>query len=314
MLTRRHIRVKVMQSLYALLQSKTEDLDNQQKFLFSSIESMENLYLLQLSLLVEIQKLAKEQISLSQKKYLATETDKNPNTKFVNNKVLQLLVNSETLLDALEENKITNWDLDDKYVRVIYDAILKSEIYQKYMASSKSDFNSDKEFLADLFKEVIAPNDKLYEYIEDQSLTWLDDLPVVNTIILKKIRKISPTVGNSYFLQQLYKDEDDKKFTKELFTKTLLNETDLSKEIEGKTPNWDKERIAEIDAILLKMAITEFLKFPSIPVKVTMNEYLEIAKEYSTPKSSIFINGVLDKLVKEYKETKKLNKMGRGLL
>lgn len=314
MLTRRHIRVKVMQSLYALLQSKTEDLDNQQKFLFSSIESMENLYLLQLSLLVEIQKLAKEQISLSQKKYLATETDKNPNTKFVNNKVLQLLVNSETLLDALEENKITNWDLDDKYVRVIYDTILKSEIYQKYMASSKSDFNSDKEFLADLFKEVIAPNDKLYEYIEDQSLTWLDDLPVVNTIILKKIRKISPTVGNSYFLQQLYKDEDDKKFTKELFTKTLLNETDLSKEIEGKTPNWDKERIAEIDAILLKMAITEFLKFPSIPVKVTMNEYLEIAKEYSTPKSSIFINGVLDKLVKEYKETKKLNKMGRGLL
>lgn len=314
MLTRRHIRVKVMQSLYALLQSKTEDLDNQQKFLFSSIESMENLYLLQLSLLVEIQKLAKEQISLSQKKYLATETDKNPNTKFVNNKVLQLLVNSETLLDALEENKITNWDLDDKYVRVIYDTILKNEIYQKYMASSKSDFNSDKEFLADLFKEVIAPNDKLYEYIEDQSLTWLDDLPVVNTIILKKIRKISPTVGNSYFLQQLYKDEDDKKFTKELFTKTLLNETDLSKEIEGKTPNWDKERIAEIDAILLKMAITEFLKFPSIPVKVTMNEYLEIAKEYSTPKSSIFINGVLDKLVKEYKETKKLNKMGRGLL
>jgi N utilization substance protein B len=303
-----------MQSLYALLQSKTEDLDSQQKFLFSSIESMENLYLLQLSLLIEIQKLAKEQITLSQKKYLATETDKNPNTKFVNNKVLQLLVNNETLLDTLEAKKITNWDLDDKYVRVIYDAILKSEIYQKYMASSKADFISDKEFLADLFKEVVAPNDKLYEYIEDQSLTWLDDLPVVNTIILKKIRKILPAVGNSYFLQQLYKDEDDKKFTKELFTKTLLNDTDLSKEIEGKTPNWDKERIAEIDAILLKMAITEFLKFPSIPVKVTMNEYLEIAKEYSTPKSSIFINGVLDKLVKEYKETKKLNKIGRGLL
>ncbi len=314
MLTRRHIRVKVMQSIYAMVQADDDRMDVYRKFLFSSIEQMENLYLLLLSFLIALQKHAKEQMELGQKKYLATDQDKNPNTKFVNNRVLQLLAENEALQQILKEKKIDNWDLNEDYIRIVYDAIINSRQYHAHMVSEKSGFEEDKAFLIDLFKEIIAPNDKLYEYIEDQRITWIDDLPLINTLILKKIKKVTSNATGHYFIQKLYKDADDKSFMKDLFTKTLLNDKVLSNEIEGKTPNWDKERIAEIDEILLKMAICEFLYFPSIPVKVTINEYLEIAKEYSTPKSSIFVNGILDKLVKEYQQNEKLNKSGRGLM
>jgi N utilization substance protein B len=160
---------------------------------------------------------------------------------------------------------------------------------------------------------VIAPSDKYYEYIEDKRLTWIDDFPIVNTALAKVLAKISEKNVSTILLPELYKNQDDKQYAKQLFTKVVLNDETLSKEIEGKTPNWDKERIAEMDMIILKMGIAEFLHFPSIPVRATINEYLEIAKEYSTPKSSIFINGILDKLVKEFETSKKLNKIGRGL-
>jgi transcription antitermination protein NusB len=173
--------------------------------------------------------------------------------------------------------------------------------------------NEDKNFIADLFSEVIAPNDKLYDYLEDYKLTWLDDLPTINTLVLKQIKQLK-SENDTFLVTKLYKDLDDKDYVKNLFRKTVLNEVELSKEYIDKTPNWDTERIAEIDTIILKMAICELLKFPSIPVKVTINEYLEIAKEYSTPKSSIFINGILDNIVKDYQKNNRLTKAGRGLL
>jgi N utilization substance protein B len=186
-------------------------------------------------------------------------------------------------------------------------------LYIDYMSKSQSTFDEDKYFIADLFTEVIAPNDKLYEYLEDYRLTWLDDVPLVNTMILKQIKQVKEA-QEEFKVTKLYKDEDDKDYAKNLFRKTVLNEVELSKQYIDKTPNWDTDRIAEIDTIILKMAICEFLKFPSIPVKVTINEYLEIAKEYSTPKSSIFINGILDNLIKDLKNENKLVKTGRGLL
>ena len=315
MLTRRHIRVKVMQAIYAVDHAKASNLDVHQKFLNSSIENMENLYLLLLSLLIELQKLSKEQLKIGQNKYLATEVEKNPSTKFVNNSVLNFIASNTLLIDAIEKKKVTHWNLDSEYVWLVYDAILESELYKNHMLdTTQPSFEADKAFIIELYKEVIAPNNKLYEYVEDHSLTWVDDLPLVNTLIVKKLKQLSKKDKDSYLIQALYKDEDDKKFTKELFSKTMLKEEVLLKEIEGKTPNWDKERIADVDAILLKMAICEFLFFPSIPTKVTINEYLEIAKEYSTPKSSVFINGVLDKLVKEYQAANTLNKTGRGLM
>ncbi|ETN97006.1 transcription antitermination factor NusB [Zhouia amylolytica AD3] len=302
-----------MQSIYAIAQSGNADVDKEVKFVKFSMDNMYNLYLTLLALLVEVQKKAEEQQQLSQKKYLATQEEKNPNKKFVNNSVLKLLVENELLTEELSNRKLS-WDLDDKYVEIIYDAILASDIYQEYMSKSETNFKEDREFVIAIYKNIIAPNDKLYDFIEDRNLTWVDDLPLVNTLILKMITNLKKDPDARYFLPSLYKDEDDLKFASDLFKKTVLNYEKLQEEIVGKTPNWDVERIADLDSILLKMAICEFLRFPSIPVKVTMNEYVEIAKEYSTPKSSVFINGILDKLVKEYQQDNKLNKVGRGLM
>ncbi|MDO5970523.1 transcription antitermination factor NusB [Flavivirga aquimarina] len=314
MLNRRHIRVKVMQTLYAFKGSESDDFSKDQKFLLFSIDNMYNLYLLLISLLLEVQKRAENDLQKKQKKHLATKEDKDPNKKFVNNQLLKLLRDNLQLKDQLETHKITNWELDGEYVDVIFKAIVKSDLYKDYMQTRVSDFKEDRGFIIDVFKDIIAPNEKLYEYLEDKNLTWLDDLSTVNTTILKLLRKVKITSAESHFTPKLYKDIDDEKFAVDLFKKTLLNRSLINKEIEAKTKNWDSDRIANVDYVLLQMAINELKNFPSIPVKVTINEYLEIAKEYSTPKSSIFINGILDKLVKEYDADGKLNKVGRGLL
>lgn len=313
MLNRRHIRVKVMQSIYAMHQNDSDNMEKEEKFLFHSIENIRDLYLIMLSALVEIRNSEQDFLEKSAKKHLATAMDRNPNNKFIDNDVLRMLEESNPLSIALEERKINNWKNNDDYILILLDAVKESEIYQKYMETSKTTFEEDRDFVVDLFTEVIAPNEKLYEYLEDHKLTWVDDIPLVNTLISKQLKSITREAG-SFQMPKLYKDIDDKDYVRDLFRKTVLNEVELAREFIDKTPNWDTERIAEIDAIILKMAICEFLKFPSIPVKVTINEYLEIAKEYSTPKSSIFINGILDSLVKEYQSNNKLVKTGRGLM
>ena len=183
------------------------------------------------------------------------------------------------------------------------------------MQNTSNNFEEDKSFAIAIFTDIIVPNEKLYEYLEDEKLTWVDDVPVVNTHIIKQLNLLSANnINDGFKITKLYKDTEDKEYVLNLFRKTVLNEADFAKEYADKTPNWDTERIAEIDSIILKMAICEFLKFPSIPTKVTINEYLEIAKEYSTPKSSNFINGILDNLEKEFQTKKKIQKIGRGLL
>ncbi|WP_430906429.1 transcription antitermination factor NusB [Maribacter sp. 2-571] len=315
MLTRRHIRVKVMQCIYALTQSKDDSLQKQETFLKASIENMYTLYLLMLSLFIELHAMAKDRQARSAKNYISEGKDAYPDPKkFVENQLLRQLVENDALRNEIEGRKLKNWYLNEEYVRLIYKAVTESEAYRTYMGSPKKSYETDKELIVTLFREVIAPNEKIYEYFEDDKLTWVDDFPIVNTFLVKRFKKAKLTEEDSFFLPALLKDEEDMVFARDLLTKTLLNNEKWEKEIEGKTPNWDKERIAEIDAVLLKMAICELLNFPSIPEKVTINEFLEIAKEYSTPKSSIFINGILDKLVKEYRKDGKLNKMGRGLL
>lgn len=313
MLNRRHIRVKVMQSIYAMHQNSSDNMEKEEKFLFYSIENIRDLYLIIVSALIELRNSEEVYIEKLAKKHLATTEERNPNRKFSNNRVLRLLEDNNSLSAAIEERKINNWKQNDDYILILLETIRNSKLYSDYIASDKNNFEDDKEFITNLFIEVIAPNEKLYEYLEDYRLTWVDDIPLVNTLIAKQLRNIMPD-GVTFKVPALYKDIDDKDFVRSLFRKTVLNEQELSKEFIGKTPNWDTERIAEIDAIILKMAICEFLKFPSIPVKVTINEYLEIAKEYSTPKSSIFINGILDNLIRDYKSKNKLVKTGRGLM
>ncbi|KZS38509.1 transcription antitermination factor NusB [Aquimarina sp. AD10] len=303
-----------MQSLYSMEQTQSDNLDKEEKFLLFSIDQMYDLFLINLQLLVEIKEHAAEFLEISQKKYLATSEEKDPNTKFIKNEVLLLLENNVQLKAEIENRKLNCWQLDDEYVKILWKEIKESTLYTEYMSTKLSSFREDKDFVIEIFKEIIAPNEKLYEYIEDKKLTWVDDLPLINTAIIKMLRKSKSSHDEHKSLPKLYKDVDDKKFAIDIFRKTVLNATTFAKEIDGKTPNWDQDRIAELDKAIIKMAICEFVKFPSIPIKVTINEYLEIAKEYSTPKSSIFINGILDKISKEYQESGKLNKVGRGLL
>ncbi|MTG97705.1 MULTISPECIES: transcription antitermination factor NusB [Myroides] len=313
MLNRRHIRIKVMQSLYMMQQSNSENIQVGEKFLNNSIEDVQDLYLLVLTTLVEVRKKEEEYISIAQKKHLATSAERNPNKRLIENSVLLLLENSISITSKLEEKKLTQWSVYDNYITMLLEEIKESDIYKSYMAKSSVTFEDDRDFVVDIFTEIIAPNEKIYSFFEDYKLTWLDDLPVINTLIQKQLKKLKER-DTQVFVPKIFKDEEDADFATNLYRKTILNFQELFREFEDKTPNWDADRIAEIDTIILRMAICEMLKFNSIPVKVTINEYLEIAKEYSTPKSSIFINGVLDGISKAYAEEGRLNKVGKGLL
>lgn len=303
-----------MQSIYAMHQNGSDDLVKEEKFLYYSIDAIQDLYLIMLSALIEICKKETVFLHLSSKKHLATPQERKPNEKFIKNAIFQILAENNSLSIALENRKIDNWNLNDDYILLLLNDIKQSKLYENYMRNAVNTFEEDKEFIVDLFMEVIVPNEKLYDYLEDNKLTWIDDIPVVNTEIIKQLKAIKNIEEGGFRVPKLFKDNEDKDFVRDLFRKTVLNERELAKEYDDKTPNWDSDRIAEIDTIILKMAICEFLKFPSIPVKVTLNEYLELAKEYSTPKSSIFINGILDNLVKELETNKRIQKVGRGLM
>lgn len=303
-----------MQSIYAMHQNGSDNLEKEEKFLLHSIDAIQDLYLIMLSSLIEICKKETVFLHLSSQKHLATKEERNPNEKFIKNSIFQILAENNSLSIALENRSINNWTLNDDYIILLLNAIKESELYAKYMSNAVNTFEEDKDFIVDIFSDVIVPNEKLYDYLEDDKLTWIDDIPLVNTHIVKQLKAIKQGEDDNFRVPKLYKDNEDKAYVKDLFRKTVLNEPELAKEYIDKTPNWDSERIAEIDTIILKMAICEFLKFPSIPVKVTLNEYLELAKEYSTPKSSIFINGILDNLVKELESNKRIVKIGRGLM
>ena len=295
-------------------QNGSDSIEKEEKFLLYSIDNILDLYLTMLSSLIEIGKKEAVFIDKSSQKHITTSQERNPNKKFINNTILQILTENNSLSIALENRKINHWELNEDYIQILLDSIKNSDFYGKYMANTVNNFEEDKQFILDIFTELIVPNEKLYEFLEDNKLTWIDDIPVVNTQIIKQLKQIKSAKDEAFRVPKIFKDEEDQEFVTNLFRKTVLNEKELAKEYVDKTPNWDSERIAEIDTIVLKMAICEFVKFPSIPVKVTINEYLEIAKEYSTPKSSIFINGILDNLVKDFEIANKLNKIGRGLM
>jgi transcription antitermination protein NusB len=310
MLNRRHIRTKVMQSIFEMQHTKSQDLNIAYKKLNDSASNMYDLYLLQYQMFTVILQKARKLNNTSQDSFLKENKVENIH-RLVNNVCLNHIASSQELALLIEERNLTNWELDDEYASLFLKQILASDFYNDYLKVDSS-FEKDKELVLVIFKKIIAPNEKLYSYYEDTCISWVDDLPLVNTMILKELKKTK--VSQQMKLTKLYKDEDDKVFGKQLLNKVVLNNDELSEYINVKTPKWDADRIAIMDAILMKMAICEFLKFPSIPVKVSINEYLEIAKEYSTNKSSTFINGILDSLVKDFKNEEKLQKIGRGLM
>ena len=312
MINRRHIRVKVMQSVYAMIKSHDDDIVKEEKFIKFSIKKMFDLYVLLLQLLVEVQKLAEQKQEISKKKYLATQEDLSPNRKFVENKLIKKIGESTSISLHIESQHLINWSKDDEYVKIIWDKLQKSALFSDYLTTEEDSFNVDKSFVIDFFREIVAPNTKLAEYFEDENITWVDDIPFVNTWVLRSLKKQKAT--STFSLGSLYKNQDDLDFVSELFKKVILNHHTFENDIKIHTPNWESDRIADMDMILIKMGACEFLNFPMIPTKVTINEYIEIAKDYSSEKSGYFVNGVLDKLSKEFDKDKKIVKVGRGLL
>ena len=301
-----------MQSVYAMIKSYDDDVLKEEKFIKHSIKRMFDLYVLLIDLLVEVQKLAVEKQEISKKKYLATKEDLSPNRKFVENKLIKKIAESTSLTLYKEAQNLDNWSKDDEYIKIIWDLLQNSDLFSDYLNSSEDSFNSDKDFVVAFFKEIIAPNVKLADYFEGENITWVDDIPFVNTWVVRSLNKQKSS--NAFKLGSLYKNQDDQDFVSDLFKKVILNHHSFENDIKIHTPNWETDRIADMDMILIKMGVCEFLNFPFIPTKVSINEYIEIAKDYSSEKSGYFVNGVLDKLSREFLKDKKIVKVGRGLL
>ncbi len=309
MITRRHLRTKVMQALYAQQLDPTDDLAIRESWILKSSQDFHLLYLTLLDLFRELHTCGYALYQKNTKKHLQVdEIETNP--KFFSNKALAALLNNSVLDEQCIKYKLKYWKNHDEYVRLIWDEISSSSLYSDYIKQGATSFEEDQELLVQLFTKVIAPFDRLGEFMEEVNISWVDDAPLANTIVRNSLKRITAADA---VITTLYKDEDDQKFSLALFRKVALNKKELTQEIAGRTPNWDPERIAELDYTLLIMALTELLYFPSIPVNVTINEYLEIAKEYATPKSSMFINGILDKLVKDFTEQKRIRKNIRGM-
>ena len=313
MLTRRHIRLKIMQIIYALRISDFEYTKETEKKLLESIDSTYELYLILISFLIEILKKAQEKHLISQKKLLSDQNNIYDNKKFIKNQFLNLLKSNHLFNEEIKKRNLNLWHLDFKYVDLIYENLTKSELFSDYIDNDEISYENDRNFVAKFYKNIIVTNDKLYSYLEDRNINWMDDFPLINTIILKLINKSKGVNSKTYFLPKLYKDNQDKIFAKNLLKITLKNYNNYNNEISKKIKNWDPDRIARLDYVMLNMALCELVEFKTIPIKVTLNEYIEISKEYSTPKSNVFINGILDSIVKDFTKRGKIIKEGRGL-
>lgn len=301
-----------MQSAYALMLSENDKLDSQERYLLESIERLHELYILHLQLLITLQELADTYNKASKVNYLQSDSALVNSPNFANNRVLKQ-IKKGILLEKYEEIKNKpDWGKQQELVTIVWKSIQHKESFKDYMQLTDPDYAADKKIVLNLYKTLIAPNEKLAEFYEDEVISWVDDIPFVNTWVVENLTKLNEST--SFKPDALYKDIKDIDFALQLFRKTVLNSSKYEKDIDEKTPNWDSDRITKIDKLLIGMGITEFLHFPSIPTKVTINEYIEIAKDYATPKSSFFINGVLDKLLEFYQEQKRIQKAGRGLL
>ena len=308
MLTRRHLRVKVMQQLYANTISYPFDLKVAQQQLQLSNTGFFELYLLLLNMFIELQACGLSLHKLAENQYLKADSNQ-LNPKFFSNQAIAKLSNSKILESKTAKFKINYWKKHDEYIRLIWDQIAASDCYAAYLSRNETCFAADKTVLIDLFTDVIAPYERLHELIEEIKPSWVDDFPLVNTIVRNTLFHMhEDTDPEDLILTSIYKDEEDQTFAIDLLKSVAVHDDELTDQLKGRTPNWEQDRIAVLDMILLKLAIAEFLYFPSIPTKVTINEYLEIAKEYATPKSSTFINGILDVISKDLERNQSADK------
>ncbi|MCX6301809.1 MAG: transcription antitermination factor NusB [Bacteroidia bacterium] len=313
MISRRLLRIKALMAFYAFNRREDNDLARAEKELMFSIEKTYNLYHYLMLLVMELSDISSEKIDQARQKKIPFPEDLNPNLRFVNNRVIAQLRKNLEFQKYVSANKLS-WVNFSHIVRLLYTKMITWDVYEGYMNSPENNYQMDKKFVLRLVNDLLANSEDLANCLEEQSIYWNDDMEYVIIMIEKTLKKFKADSGEKTALIPLFKNEEDENFVKILFTKAVLNTQKGSELIDNNTTNWELERIALMDILVMRLAITEILEFPEIPVKVTLNEYIEIAKYYCTSKSSTFVNGILDNIVKEIREKGLFNKFGRGLI
>lgn len=312
MLNRRHIRIKVLQAFYAFFQSNNEDVLKGEKELFHSIEKIYDLYVFILMLFPSLKRQALIQIEEAKRSEYLRQDIHILKTGFIDNQLVDIIEQSKVLQKISKDRKI-NWegDVENDLTKKIFKEVYQTDNYKNLLQSESSSFNDDKNALVQLYKKEICNLEKLHHFFDEKSIYWQDDLDHVSSMILKTLKSI--TEDQELEILPLWK-EDEYEFTQNLFRKAVLQKEENDAVLQTYSKNWEKERLATMDSLLMNLAMTEALEFSSIPIKVTLNEYIEISKFYSTPKSNSFINGILDRIFEDYKKDGKLVKRGRGLI
>lgn len=309
MLNRRHLRIRVLQFLYSVSLEGTEDISIVEKRFLKSLSMIEELYLRLFLMVLELQDYYKNYIEDSQKRKLPTKNDLNPNTTFLDNQFLKNIRENSDFFNIINKKKIS-FSSESKLIQKIYHSLSEQEFYNDYL-SQENNFETDKKFVTKAIGKYLVDLDLFQDYLNDQNIFWEDDLPFITSMVLKTIK--DATLEEVEFLK-LFKDSDEKEFALGLLRQSVINQDSFSKLIEEKTKNWDLDRVAQMDLLMMQMALAELLKMPTVPTKVTINEYIELAKYYSTPKSKSFVNGVLDSLLADLMKEGQINKIGRGLI
>ncbi len=311
MISRRLLRIKVLQLLYAYFNSNDEGLARYEKDLFYSIEKSYDLYHLFFVLLLDVKEYAVSRMELGKNKRVPTSSDLTPNLRFIDNRVINQLSNTNKVYQYIDEKKL-NWNNYPELIKRVYTDMIESEAYNKYMSSEINTYKEDQEFLVTFFSEFLVNSDLLYQVLEEHSIFWNDDIEFMLSMNVKTIEKAKVN-DKELKVFPLFKNDEDKEFAKLLFRMVILKHKENSDLIQLHIKNWDIERVAQMDLLVLEMAITEIMQFSSVPIKVSFNEYIELVKFYSTERSNSFVNGVLDKIINQLKAENKIKKEGRGL-
>ena len=309
MLSRRHIRVKVMQSLYSSLSLRSHEVSSAEKAMLKNFDEIVELKLVIISLLIQIVKFADGFYEDGKKKHLPSSDDLVPNRRFINNKVVIGIQTDDVLMHKVLKVSDIWLKNDHDIARKLFNLIVKSDLYNKYLSSKDKSLTSDKTFIIHMMNDYVLNNELVHHIFEERSIYWIDDLPFVAAVIFGEIKD-----DISMDPKATFKDVSDKEFALELFRNTINNNIEYEEIIVRFAENWELDRIAKMDQLLLKMAFAEILTMPNLPIKVTMNEYIEISKYYSTSKSKLFVNGLLDNFVKTYTKDGKIKKVGKGLV
>jgi len=313
MISRRLLRIKALMALYAFNRREDGNLTQAETELMFSIGKTYDLYHYLLLLVIELSDIAGDKIDQALQKRMPTPEDLNPKRRFIDNMLISQLRKNIAIKDYIDSKKLS-WVNNSHIPRLLYNKMILWDVYEEYMLSETHNYLSDKKFVVKLITELFAGSEDLQANLEEQSIFWNDDMEYIAAMVEKTLKKFKADSGEHTKLMPLFKNEEDEEFVKILFRKAILHQQKCSEIIDKNTTNWEVERIALMDILVMQLAITEIIEFPEIPIKVTLNEYIEIAKYYCTSKSSNFVNGILDNIVKEIREEGLLNKSGRGLV